>query len=83
MSLSKIESALGALVLLLSVLVFPSCIETNYTLGDVLVPTSNNLYVESVSLDLKVGMKSSADIQSSSYYYDVGTIVSEEFGLGG
>ncbi|MBR3029843.1 MAG: hypothetical protein IKH93_01665 [Bacteroidales bacterium] len=81
MSLSKIESALGALVLLLSVLVFPSCIETNYTLGDVLVPTSNNLYVESVSLDLKVGMKSSADIQSSSYYYDVGTIVSEEFGL--
>ena len=81
MSLSKIESALGALVLLLSVLVFPSCIETNYTLGDALVPTSNNLYVESVSLDLKVGMKSSADIQSSSYYYDVGTIVSEEFGL--
>ena len=81
MSLSKIESALGSLVLLLSVLFFPSCIETNYTLGDSLVPTSNNLYVESVSLDLKVGMKSSANIQSSSYYYDVGTIVSEQFGL--
>ena len=80
MSLSKIEQALGALVLLLSVLVFPSCIETNYTLGDSLVPTSNNLYVETASIDLKVGMKSSDNIQSSSYYYDVGTIVSEEFG---
>ena len=81
MSLSKIESALGFLVLLLSVFVFPSCIETNYTLGDALVPTSNNLYVESVSLDLKVGMKSSADMQSSSYYYAVGSVASEEFGL--
>ena len=81
MSLSKIESALGSLVLLLSVLFFPSCIETNYTLGDALVPTSNNLYVETASIDLKVGMKSAADMQSSSYYYDVGTIVSEEFGL--
>jgi hypothetical protein len=81
MSLSKIESALGSLVLLLSVLFFPSCIETNYTLGDSLVPTSNNLYVESATIDLKVGMKSSSDIQSSSYYYDVGTIVTEKFGL--
>ncbi|MBR5736831.1 MAG: hypothetical protein IKX60_08600 [Bacteroidales bacterium] len=81
MSLSKIESALGFLVLLLSVSVFSSCIETNYTLGDSLVPTSNNLYVETASVDLKVGMKSADDIQSSSYYYDVGTIVSEEFGL--
>lgn len=81
MSLSKIESALGALVLLLSVFVFPSCIETNYTLGDSLVPTSNNLYVESASIDLKVGMKSSADMQSSSYYYAMGSVVSEQFGL--
>jgi hypothetical protein len=81
MSLSKIESALGFLVLLLSIFVFPSCIETNYTLGDALVPTNNNLYVESASLDLKVGMKSSADIQSSSYYYAVGSLASEEFGL--
>ena len=81
MSLSKIESALGFLVLLLSVFVFPSCIETNYTLGDALVPTSNNLYVESATLDLQVGMKSSADIQSSSYYYAMGSIASEQFGL--
>lgn len=81
MSLSKIESALGFLVLLLSVFVFPSCIDTNYTLGDALVPTSNNLYVETASIDLKIGMKSSADIQSSSYYYAVGSVVSEQFGL--
>ena len=81
MSLSKIDPALGFLVLLLSFFVFPSCIETNYTLGDALVPTSNNLYVESATLDLKVGMKSSADIQSSSYYYQVGSVASEEFGL--
>lgn len=81
MSLSKIESALGFLVLLLSVFVFPSCIETNYTLGDALVPTSNNLYVESASMDLKIGMKSASDIQSSSYYYAVGSISSEQFGL--
>lgn len=81
MSLSKIESALGFLVLLLSVFVFPSCIETNYTLGDALVPTSNNLYVETASIDLKIGMKSSADIQSSSYFYVVGSVASEQFGL--
>ena len=81
MSLSKIESALGFLVLLLSVFIFPSCIETNYTLGDALVPTSNNLYVETATLDLQVGMKSSADIQSSSYYDAMGSVVSEQFGL--
>jgi hypothetical protein len=81
MSLSKIESALGFLVLLLSVLCFPSCIETNYTLGDSLVPTSNNLYVESATLDLKIGLKSASDIQSSSYYYDMGSVASEQFGL--
>lgn len=81
MSLSKIESALGFLVLLLSVFVFPSCIDTNYTLGDALVPTSNNLYVETASIDLKIGMKSSADIQSSSYFYVVGSVASEQFGL--
>ncbi len=81
MSLSKIESALGFLVLLLSVFVFPSCIATNYTLGDALVPTSNNLYVETASIDLKIGMKSSADIQSSSYFYVVGSVASEQFGL--
>lgn len=81
MSLSKIESALGPLVLLLSIFIFPSCIETNYTLGDALVPVSNNLYVETASIDLKVGMKSASDIQSSSYYYAMGNIASEDFGL--
>jgi len=78
---NKIGSASELLIVLLSVVVFQSCIETNYTLGDALVPTSNNLYVESASIDLKVGMKSAADMQSSSYYYDMGSVYSEQFGL--
>ena len=81
MLLSKSKPELGILVLLMSFLVATSCVETNYTLGYDLVPNTNNLFVETATMDLKVGMKSTDNIQSSSYYYAVGDIVSEEFGL--
>ena len=45
------------------------------------MPSNNNLFVKVASIDLPVGLKSTSDMQSSSYYYTIGSIRSEEFGL--
>ena len=72
---------LGALALLISAVAAHSCIRTDYTIGSSSVPATHDISIQTVEIDLPVGLKLADSLQTAVYSSAiVGTLDSEGFG---